>query len=338
VKLRLLPIIIGISAIVVVIYIAFFFVFIDLFVDLWWFRSVGFEGYYWLRLLYRFFLSGGVTVFFFTIFFFHFWIASRYLGLNTEDGVMLDLDKKENSRRIADLFMAGSLRVYVPLSLILAILIAVPFYQQWEFAILFFFGNAAGVTDPVFGNDISFYMFSYPIYSIIQKELLMTATILLAMVALLYWLVHHLVPHQKQAYPVGAKIHLMVLLGFVILFVIWGLLLQRFGLLYSDSHKPVFFGPGFVELRYYLPLIWLSILSFLAVALSVAVYFFSGGQRSAWPIALCMVAFLSFMGLQNVGFIPDFMDKYIVQPNPVKTEKSYMENNIESTLAAYKLD
>jgi uncharacterized membrane protein (UPF0182 family) len=32
------------------------------------------------------------------------------------------------------------------------------------------------------------------------------------------------------------------------------------------------------------------------------------------------------------------MDKYIVQPNPVKTEKSYMENNIESTLAAYKLD
>ena len=338
-RYRLLAIFIGITALAIVVtYIAFYFIFIDLFVDLWWFRSVGFEGYFWWRLIYRFVLSGGVTFFFASIFFFHFWIASRYLSLNTQDNDLLNIDKEEKSRRIADLFMAGSLRVYGSLSVILAIAIAVPFYQQWEFAILFFFGTAAGVTDPVFGNDVSFYMFAYPIYSIIQQELLMTAVILLALVALLYWLVHNLVPHQKQDYPLGAKIHLLVLVGFVILFVIWGFILQRFDLLYVETHNPVFFGPGLVELRYYLPMIWFCILAFLAVAVSTTVYFFSSGQRSAWPMLWCVVAFLTLLGLKDFQLIPDFLEKYIVQPNPVKTEKLFMENNIKATLAAYKLD
>lgn len=41
----------------VVLYVAFYFIFLDLFVDLWWFRSLEYEGYFWLRLLYRFFIK-----------------------------------------------------------------------------------------------------------------------------------------------------------------------------------------------------------------------------------------------------------------------------------------
>jgi uncharacterized membrane protein (UPF0182 family) len=58
--------------------------------------------------------------------------------------------------------MDGSAKIYTPISLILAVVIAIPFYEQWESAILFFFGSSAGVTEPVFGNDISFYLFSTP--------------------------------------------------------------------------------------------------------------------------------------------------------------------------------
>jgi hypothetical protein len=52
------------------------------------------RGLFLAEILYRFFFSGGVTLLFFSIFFFHFWIASHYLGLNPPDDVLFNPDKR----------------------------------------------------------------------------------------------------------------------------------------------------------------------------------------------------------------------------------------------------
>lgn len=335
---KVLPAYAGAAILVIIlIYVAFYFIFLNLFVDLWWFRSLQFEGYFWLRLLYRFFLSGGVTLLFFIIFFSHFWIASRYLGLNPPDELLADIDQRQRFQRFSDTFMSGSVKIYTPLSLLLAIVIALPFYHQWESAILYFFGRDSGVTEPVYGNDISFYMFSYPIYMLIQQELLITAVLLFLLIAVLYWIEHIFVPNQSQEYPLGAKIHLTILILFVVLFVVWGFMLDRFSLLYVDNHEPVFFGPGFVELRYQLPLIWLSIISFVAAAIAAVIYIFSEKHRSPIPFAASITAFFAVLVLQDVPAIPAMIQKFIVKPNPVKAEGSFMKNNIVATLNAYDL-
>ena len=321
----------------IVIYVAFCFIFLDLLVDLWWFRSLEFESYFWLRLLYRFFIFGGVSIIFFSIFFFHFWIASRYLGLNMPDDVLLDTKKRQRFQKFSDEFMSGSLKIFTPLSLVLAVAIAMPFYNQWEDAILFFFGRDSGISEQVYGNDVSFYMFSYPMYMLIQKELLLTAVLLFFMVAFLYFFEHNFVPNQSKEYPRAVKIHLTVLLGFVILFVIWGFFLKRFSLLYYDNHEPVFFGPGFIELRYILPLIWASIFTFLCASLSVITYFFTRGRVSRVSSIVFVVLFLVAIGLQKVQVIPDLITKFIVKPNPVTTEQRFMQHNINATLDAYDL-
>ncbi len=335
---KLLPMIFGLTALALLVYILFYFVFVDFFVDLWWFRSLNFEGYFWLRLLYRFIFSGAVTLIFFSIFFFHFWIASRYLGLNPPDEILVSSDKRQRFQTFADIFMYGSVKIYTPLSFILAIVIASPFYHQWEAALLYFFGSSAGIADPVYGQDISFYLFSYPLYMLIQQELLYTSIILFFLVTALYWIEHIFVPNQNKNYPVGSKIHLTILLGFTVLFVIWGLFLDRFSLLYVNSHEPVFFGPGFVELRYSLPLIWLSIISVLALFVSVVIYIFSRQHRAKMPIVIAAGGFLVALGLQNVDFIPSLINTFIVRPNPVLTEGQCMENNIKATLDAFDLD
>ncbi len=328
----------GTLVLVIGLYIAFYFFFLDLFVDLWWFRSLELEGYYWLRLLYRFILSGGVTIVFFAIFYFHFWVASRYLGLNPPDDVLLDADKRKRFQRFSEVFMKGSARIYTPISLILAIIIAIPFYEQWESAILFFFGSASGVTEPVYGNDISFYLFSYPVYMLIQQELVIVASLLFVLVGCLYWLEHIFVPNQNEEFPVGAKIHLTVLIAFVVLFVVWGFLLDRFSLLYVNSHEPVFFGPGFVEIRYQLPLVWLSIATFIATAVTAVIFIFSEKHRVKMPFFISVAAFLVVLGLQKVQLIPDLMEQFIIKPSPVSTEKFFMQNNIDATLDAYDLN
>ncbi len=336
---QLLPTLVGTTIVIaIILYVAFYFIFLDLFVDLWWFSSLDLEGYFWLKLLYRFILSGGVTLTFFGIFFFHFWIASRYLGLNPPDEVLLDINKRKRFQKFSDVFMEGSAKIYTPLSFILAIVIAIPFYNQWESALLFFFGENSGVTEPVYGHDISFYLFSYPIYVLVQQELLITSILLFFMVGFLYWLEHIFVPDQNTEYPLGAKIHLTILIGFVVLFVIYGFFLDRFALLYTDSHEPVFFGPGFVEIRYELPLIWIAVISFLMIAVATIMFIFSQRHRSKWPLLLSIIIFLSVLGLQTVEFIPNIISKFIVKPNPVKTEKSFMQNNIKATLDAYGLN
>jgi len=335
---KLLPALIGGTLVIaIILYVAFYFIFLDLFVDLWWFRSLKFEAYFWLRLLYKFFLSGAVTLAFFAIFFFHFWIASRYLGINPPDEVLYNIDKRRRFQRFADTFMSGSAKIYTPISLILAIFIAIPFYHQWETALLYFFGSASGVTEPVYGQDISFYLLSYPIYMLIQQELLTSAGLIFCMVGILYWLEHIFVPNQSREFPLGAKIHLVVLMGFVVLFVVWGFMLQRFSLLYNSSHEPVFFGPGFTEIRYKLPLIWLSIIAFLATAVSAGLFIFSEKHRIKTPFLISLTVFLCTLGLPKVQFIPNLIQKYIVNPNPVRTEKPFMENNIKATLDAYDL-
>lgn len=337
-NLKLLPALIGATLVIaVILYVAFYFIFLDLFVDLWWFQSLKLEAYFWLKLLYKFFLSGGVTLVFFAIFFFHFWVASRYLGLNPPDEVLDSIDKRRRFQRFSEVFMSGSVKIYTPISLILAIFIAVPFYNQWESSLLFFFGGKSGVSESIYGNDTSFYLLSFPIYALIQQELLTTAILIFCMVGVLYWLEHIFVPNQRIEYPIGAKIHLIILIGFVVAFVVWGFMLQRFSLLYTDAHEPIFYGPGFVEIRYQLPLIWLGILTFLATAITASLFIFSEKHRIKAPFLISLVAFLCVLGLPKVKFIPYLIQKFIVNPNPVKAEKPFIQHNIDATLDAYDL-
>jgi uncharacterized membrane protein (UPF0182 family) len=334
---KLFPILTGALVLAIVLYIALYFVFINFFVDLWWFESLNFEAYFWLKVLYRFIFSGIVTVFFFVIFLFHFWIASRYLGLNPPDEILMDEKQRRHYQIVVDVFLSGSTKVYTVISLILALLIAIPFYLHWEQALLFFFGSPSGIVDPVYGNDVSFYMLSYPIYLLIQKQLLIASLAVFSVAGILYWLEHHFLPVENREFPLGAKTHLCILFIFVVLFVIWGLLLDRFSLLYTNSNEPIFFGPGFIELRYKLPLIWFSIIAMLVISISGIFYVFSEKHRSKIPIYMSLGCLFMTFWLQHIHVIPEMIEQFIVKPNFSRIEADEMHDNIEATLNAYNL-
>jgi len=336
-NLKFLPALLGGTlALAVVLFVAFHFIFIDFFIDWWWFDSLKLETYFWLRLLYKFFLSGGVTIAFFVIFFLHFWISSRYLGFTIDENTLPDTEKKR-IQKFADTFMNGSVKIYTPISFVLALMIASPFYSQWESTLMFFFGKPAGITEPVYGNDVSFHMLSYPTYQLIQQELLFTALLIFVMVGILYWLEHTFIPDQRKTYPKGAKIHLTLLIGFVIGFVMWGFMLERFSLLYTSHHEPVFFGPGFVEIRYQLPLIWAAMATFLVFALITLFYVHSDEFKNRMPMWISLLIFLIVWQVPQIETIPYALQRFIVNPNHVKAEKTFIQHNIDATLDAYDL-
>ena len=305
------------------------FVFVDSVVDFWWFQSQGLSLYILMRWLYRYAVFAFFTVIFFAFFYVNFWIAARFVGSAEVDH---EPDKKDLVKRM----YSGLQRFYLPFSLVLALPIAIPMFSNWEKALMFLYSRSSGTVDPLFGKDISFYLFSLPIYDLLQKEILLVAVILFLAVLFLYWYEHRLLASSDASLPQGARVHVNILALIVVAVLCWGFLLERYDLLYETVNLPVFFGPGYVEMRIILPLIWLTAITLAgtSVALMVAV-----NRKKGWKtVGVFALLFVVMFTAKNARFFADTVRKYVVAPNQIIREQHYIDANVQATLTAFGLD
>lgn len=321
----------------IIIFIAFHLIFLQLLVDFWWYSSLDYTGYFWLRTLYQYLIPGAVTLCFLFIFYSNFWIASRFLGIKKEI-VKQSETEQQTTNDMLKKFRHGAAEVYLPLSLLLSVLVALPFHFHWEKALLFFFSQNSGIKDPIFDFDISFYLFSFPIYQLIHKQLLGITVIVFFAVAFLYWLEHRVFIKQINHYPKGVRIHLSIIAFLIVLYGLAWFIIEQFNLLYTNDHEPIFYGPGYVEMRYKLPLIRISMVLFCLWTINLAWVYFSHGRKGKKPALILSVVFALVLLLKDTDLIPALINKVIVQPNPVVSEQSYMYHNTKATLDAYALD
>jgi uncharacterized membrane protein (UPF0182 family) len=304
-------------------------IFVDFVVDFWWFQSQGMTGYFVIRLIYRYLVFAFFAAIFFAFFYVNFWFASRVVGVD-------ETSPDKNNKNLVKTLHNGLRRMYLPLSIMMALPIAVPMYLSWEKALLFLFGGASGATDPLIGKDISFYLFSLPVYTLIQKEVLVAFIILLVGVVFLYWYESRLLAIHDRALPRRARVHVSALALATVAIVCWGFLLERYQLLYESVNLPIFFGPGYVEMKIILPMIWLTVFFLAATGISVVV---SVNRKAGWKVPLVFgLLFLVCILGKNADFFNDMVRKYIVAPNQIARERPYIDANIRSTLAAFGLD
>ena len=311
-------------------YLAVTFRFLDFFVDLWWFDSLGYKGFFIQRLLYRYAVFAGVAACFFFIFVVNFKLAPRLFTNKKENA-----DQKQPGK-LTKLMKAGSGKLYIPASLILALVVAVPFYEEWEKALLFFFGSNTGVSDPLFGNDIGYYLFSYPMYTLVQSRIFTAFLLAFLAISLLYLFESRFIGAKTKKMSGGAKTHTVILFAITSALLIWGFVLNRHALLYTETNEPLFFGPGFTEMWVKLPFIWMLILFSAGASLAVIIYMTRRkGLKTA--VVLIAAAFASFWGIHS-SYLYELTEKYYVKPNEMAREKPYMEANINATLSAYGID
>jgi len=318
-----------------IVYAGFKFLFLNFFVDWWWFESSGYEGYFWMRLLYRHIIFASVTLIFFLIFFLNFWIASRYLGNTAEDNGTDTSESPKKYKALLRMFQSGSLKVYTPLSLILAVPIAIPLYEKWEEFLLFIFSGNSGITEPTFGKDISFYLFSFPIYKLIVNELFITFSLLLLFLIILYRIESRILSKEDLYLPSGARIHLNILFFVAVMIKAYDYFLQQYDLLYAESHAPLFPGPGFVEMNVSLPLIWAAFASLIATAIFLMAYIH--GKKGLKPLIGFALLFLLCLGMRASSFLQENIERYVVKANQAGQEKTYIERSIRNTLTAYNI-
>jgi len=328
-------IIVGIFFAVLVLCIAGFaagLLFLDLVVDVLWYRSLGYFRLLMLKMGYKYLIFAGVTLLFFLVIFLNFWTASRYLGVNlhNQGGV-----PGSRARKIILAFRNGSMKVYTPVSLILAVALALPLYREWERALMFFFGRDTGVRDALFNLDISYYLFSLPIFTLLQGRLILTLILLFAALVLLYAAEMKVLERDGHPLYPGARIHLTLMVLVIFAVQVWGYVLEAHMLQFSTQYQPKFYGPGYTDLRIKLPLIWASGALMLLFALTLIGYVhFRRGVRML--MLLTALTFLAHVG-RSWRFLPNLIDQFIVTPNAQEYQRKYIHTSIQATLAGYGL-
>jgi uncharacterized membrane protein (UPF0182 family) len=204
---------------------------------------------------------------------------------------------------------------------------------RWETLLQYSSALPFGVTDPLFGRDLGFFVFTLPFWRMVVgwATALVIGTLVLTVV--IYVLQRSLVLTARgPRLAAGARSHLL-LLGCVVLTLAGiGFWLDRFELLYSP--RGVVFGASYTDIHASLPV--LSALAVLSVlcALACLVQITRGGLRLIAAGLLVLVG----VWILGLGIYPALLQRFRVTPNELAAERPFIQHNIRMTRQAYGLD
>jgi hypothetical protein len=216
-----------------------------------------------------------------------------------------------------------------------ALLFAVIFYAQWDTYLRFRYGGSFGLSDPLFGVDVGFYLFRLPFYELLQSSLTALALIALLAASAIYGyfgLLRFSGSGQREGRSAKAVRHLSILFFVLVASWGWGFYLDHYELLYSA--QGVVYGAGYTADHVTRIAFWIMAGAAAALCAMLVLNFFRPRFRavvigSGIYVALYLIAVL---------LVPALFQRFMVQPNELARETPYLKNNIEFTRKAYSLD
>jgi uncharacterized membrane protein (UPF0182 family) len=314
-----------------------FFVFSRFFVDLLWFSSLGFRAVFtrsWLTVLTVFVSATGLSC--------AILLVNGFIALGTTSAA----SNRRPSFRIVGRGAQGLPEIIelsldkLPWRLIIAgvgliIGLFIGFAQtgNWDTILKWLYAAPFGRSDPLYGNDLGFYVFSLPVYELLKDWGLLIVFLSAASAAGIY-LARGGIDYQQTGFPAisgAAMRHLSALLAIFFLVKAAGYILERYDLL--TSNNGIVFGAAYTDVHLRLPLlIALAGAAFIAAALCAYNIWLVGIRL---PVAAVILVF----GLSIVQtIIPGLFQSYLVKPDELKLESRYIARNIEFTRYGFALD
>jgi uncharacterized membrane protein (UPF0182 family) len=222
-------------------------------------------------------------------------------------------------------------------------------FSNWEVWLKFLNPSDFAATDPVFGLNLGFYVFTMPFYGFLLSYLIVTL-ILTMLLATASYTVNAAVKREAEAPDEAVEgefsmpsfsmdltaiksrltAHLSVLLGLLLLAISFGMSLAQWGLLYSENGAV--FGAAYTDLS--VTLYVYMLLSIVSLVLGILLFLNARIRR--WRLILEGVAALVIIAF--IGFLASGVTQaFIVSPDEFNVESPYIERNIQSTLSAYGL-
>ncbi|MBV7339608.1 UPF0182 family protein, partial [Chloroflexi bacterium TSY] len=244
--------------------------------------------------------------------------------------------------------MLFGLRIY-PLMLsigaIIALFVGLALAAEWEIFLLYFNQIHFGLSDPLFGQDISFFLFTLPVWQIVHRWLLITLTLSLGANLIMSG-----IGWQGWVIRKSVSIHLSILAALILLLLAAQFRLSAYSLVYSQ--RGAVFGAGYTDVNAQLPAYnTLAIIGVVYAILLPLLVVFSQSEaltqnlserirrsiRSIWGPVGILAAIWGIVAILGGFIYPALVQRFQVSPNELNLEGPFIQHNIEFTRQAFDL-
>ena len=309
--------------------------------EYYWFTELGKTHRYLLSLEYRGALFFGVLI-----------LAGWFVGSNV----------RALCRPVWP-FRAATLWI---IALVFSTLLAMLATSLWIPLMAYLGAAATGITDPVFGKDLSFYLLALPLYQDLIGGLIVALLFTFAV-----WGAANLLSSGSQGLTLRVAVHqgagtrladllegakripnkpypastdprrrAMLLAALLCIALASSRLLERYHLV-IDGHSKVLAGASYGDIHFWIPAYGLTIVGWLALACLLAANAFIPRlaawfqSRPARWLLPCGLFVLIYFGAYAV---PTLLEEIYVGPNQITLEQPYLMRSIAGTRRAYNLE
>ena len=222
---------------------------------------------------------------------------------------------------------------------ILAVFLSIGFGStiggNWETILRYVYRFPFGESDPIFNQDISFYLFELPLFEQIQQWGI-SLLVLTILGSLAIYALNNVIDIQRGQWQPqkSSALRQHIALLATLLLALWtvGYIFSLYNLLYSD--RGVVFGASFTDLNVSQYALYAQMIAMGLIALAVFYNIFRFDLR---PIAVGGGLWI-LITLIGGGILPGFVQRYSVDPNEIEQETPYIAHNIAFTRLAFDLN
>jgi uncharacterized membrane protein (UPF0182 family) len=301
---------------------------VPFYTDWMWFGEVGYAGVFWTTLSLRgaLFTAVAVGVLIFL------WANLAFAARTAAPDVLWELeDQLGLPGRVV---IEPLIQRFLPIVLtVIAVVSGLRASSHWQTVLGYANAQPFRTTDPVFGHDLSVFVFLLPLWRLIHgwALALVAGTIVLTLV--LYVLQRSLVLTTRgPRLAGGARTHLLLLGAVLLALKGVGFWLDRYEVVFSP--RGIVFGAAYTDVYATLPVLFA--LTLLAGLASLA--FVAQVARSGLRLIGGAMILLAVVWILGLGIYPAVLQTYRVKPNELAFERPFIEHNIRMTRQAFGLD
>ncbi|WP_230972764.1 UPF0182 family protein [Gulosibacter hominis] len=320
---RFTPLVITIAVVIALVVV--FFWFTNYYADYLWYDQLGFQGV----LLTRWIASAVMFVIGFVAMAVPLYLVTQIAYRTRPVYAKLSQQLNEYQKMLEPVRRA----VFLIVPIIPGVLAGMAAANAWPTVLAFLNSTPFGQTDPLFGLDVSFYVFQLPFWrgvAMFASAALLVSLVLAVAVSYLYGGIR--ITGNQLIISKATRILVAVVAGLFVLLQGVNFWLDRYdrltqdqgrwaGALYTDVHANI---PG------------LTILAGAAVV--VALLFFFAAIAGSWRLPAIGVGSLVVVGLVVTLAYPWGVQQLQVGPNEQQLETEYIQHNIDATRTAYGVD
>src|SRR5690625_4428832 len=293
--------------------------------EFWWFQELGQDGVFWR--LYAW--PWGVRIIGSVVF-----AALLFVNLRFTQAAIARALFRFQERVPEFLSWRFVQRIMLAVSIVFGVMASEVLANNWHIVASFVHGTSFDIADPLFGKDVSFYVFQLAFYRLLHNSL--TGIVILGglLVVAVYLLTGALEwRNNRLSLSTGTGRHLLAIVAAGVALKAADYWLGLFELLYSDRSSAIF---GATYTDWHARALGLRVLLVLAAVLAVVLLINVFRERRQWLVYSAGTWLVASIVLG--GLYPGALQRFIVEPNELERERPFIEHHLRFTRLAYGLD